>query len=111
MKGQDGYGKERVWENLRPRSWFFQSGAAQNNRHAKRARYLVFAAENSLSNILETEESVYKVSPCQETYIPYLRKTSSVFVFLCCNAVFPTFWLDFKHLALTSLHQTLIEAQ
>ena len=33
--GQGGPGKERIWENLRPWKWFFQSREVQKNRHAE----------------------------------------------------------------------------
>ena len=47
---QDGAGKERVWENFRPRRWFSQSGEARKNRHAKRAPFFLLRRSKNSSD-------------------------------------------------------------
>lgn len=55
---QDGAGEERVWENLRPRRWFSQAGAARENRHAERPGGIALDRNGPLSIVLETKESI-----------------------------------------------------
>ncbi len=45
---QDGVGKERVWENLRPRRWFFQSGEARKEQAREACALSLFQSPEKL---------------------------------------------------------------
>ena len=57
---QDGSGKERVWEDLRPRRWFSQSGQARKTRHAERAPFFLVQVRSRPRILLATKESILR---------------------------------------------------